>query len=207
MRLLYSAIFKTGAVVPGKDGPPMITMAKELSSFSYFQRSSIGEMFTFFSRTFANNKALAPGARTSVKHEGFLAHMYVSPFGFTAVCFADAEYPARVAFGYLSKLTDDFVAAIGGQQLKSNEDNSVPSFLAAHTALLVQFQDPNAADQLTRIMHELEQTKLVLHETIEAALERGQKIDDLIVKSNDLSGSSKMFYKTARKQNQCCTYM
>jgi synaptobrevin homolog YKT6 len=56
-------------------------------------------------------------------------------------------------------------------------------------------------------MNELEQTKLVLHETIEAALQRGQKIDDLIVKSNDLSGSSKMFYKTAKKQNQCCTFM
>lgn len=78
---------------------------------------------------------------------------------------------------------------------------------AAHTKLVVQFQDPSQADQLTRIMNELEQTKLVLHETIEAALERGQKIDDLIVKSNDLSGSSKMFYKTAKKQNQCCTFM
>ena len=77
----------------------------------------------------------------------------------------------------------------------------------AHTKLLVQFQDPSQADQLTRIMNELEQTKLVLHETIEAALQRGQKIDDLIVKSNDLSGSSKMFYKTAKKQNQCCTFM
>ena len=56
-------------------------------------------------------------------------------------------------------------------------------------------------------MDELEQTKLVLHETIEAALERGQKIDALVEKSNDLSGSSKMFYKTAKKQNQCCTFM
>ena len=133
--------------------------------------------------------------------------MYVSPFGVTAVCFADQEYPARVAFGYLSKLCDDFTAATGGQAIASNEDNSVPSFQPQHTKLLVQFQDPSQADQLTKIMHELEQTKLVLHETIEAALERGQKIDDLIVKSNDLSGSSKMFYKTARKQNQCCQYM
>ena len=64
------------------------------------------------------------------------------------------------------------------------------------------------ADQSVAVLRqELEQTKLVLHETIEAALERGQKIDDLIVKSNDLSGSSKMFYKTAKKQNQCCSFM
>ena len=207
MRLLYSCLFKTGATAVGKEGPPILSCGKELSSFSYFQRSSIGEMFTFFSRTFANNKNLAPGARTSVKQQGYLCHMYVSPFGVTAVCFADEEYPARVAFGYLSKLTEVFVEATGGQAVSSNNDESVPSFQAQHTKLLVQFQDPNQADQLTRIMHELEQTKLVLHETIEAALERGQKIDDLITKSNDLSGSSKMFYKTARKQNQCCSYM
>ena len=43
---------------------------------------------------------------------------------------------------------------------------------AAHLKLLTQFQDPAQADQLTRIMTELEQTKVVLHETIEAALER-----------------------------------
>ena len=78
---------------------------------------------------------------------------------------------------------------------------------AQHQQLLKQFQDPSQADQLSRIMNELEQTKLVLHETIEAALERGQKIDALVAKSNDLSGSSKMFYKTAKKQNQCCTFM
>ena len=77
----------------------------------------------------------------------------------------------------------------------------------AHPSLLTQFQDPAQADQLTRIMNELEETKVVLHDTIEAALERGQKIDTLIEKSNDLSGSSKMFYKTAKKQNQCCSYM
>ena len=77
----------------------------------------------------------------------------------------------------------------------------------AHASLLTRFQDPAQADQLTRIMNELEETKVVLHDTIEAALERGQKIDDLVSKSNDLSGSSKMFYKTAKKQNQCCSYM
>ena len=63
-------------------------------------------------------------------------------------------------------------------------DAAVP----AHASLLTQFQDPAQADQLTRIMNELEETKVVLHDTIEAALERGQKIDTLIEKSNDLTG-------------------
>ena len=207
MRLLYSAIFKTGSVAAGKEGPVILSSAKELSSFSYFQRSSVAEMFTFFCRTFANNKALLPGARTSVKQQGYQCHMYVSPTGVTACCFADDEYPARVAFGYLSRLCEVFAEQTGGRLPSDTKDECVPSFAVTHQKLITQFQDPAQADQLTRIMNELEQTKLVLHETIEAALERGQKIDDLIVKSNDLSGSSKMFYKTAKKQNQCCTFM
>jgi len=207
MRLVFSCIFKTGSQAAGKEGPVILSSAKEMSSFSYFQRSTLAETFTFFARTFANNKNLAPGARTSVKQQGMQCHMYVAPSGLTAACVADDEYPARVAFGYLSRLCEVFMEATGGQLPSSTQDNCVSSFQVQHTKLITQFQDPSQADQLTKIMHELEQTKLVLHETIEAALERGQKIDDLIVKSNDLSGSSKMFYKTAKKQNQCCTFM
>ena len=46
-----------------------------------------------------------------------------------------------------------------------------------------------------KIQKELDETKIVLHKTIESVLERGEKIDTLVAKSNDLSGQSKMFYK------------
>lgn len=128
MKLVWSALFKTGSQAPGKEGPIILSSAKELSSFSYFQRSSVNEMFTFFARTFANNSNLAVGARTSVKQQGFQCHMYISPAGVTAVCYADDEYPARVAFGYLSKLCEDFSQATGGQLPASTEDNCVSLF-------------------------------------------------------------------------------
>jgi len=44
------------------------------------------------------------------------------------------------------------------------------------------------------------------HNTIEAVLERGEKLDDLVAKSEGLSAQSKMFYKTARKTNSCCNF-
>lgn len=129
MKLVWSALFKTGSQAAGKEGPVILSSAKELSSFSYFQRSSVNEMFTFFARTFANNQNLTVGARTSVKQQGFQCHMYVSPAGVTAVCYADDEYPARVAFGYLSKLCEDFSLSLGGQPPPaSNEDNCVGAF-------------------------------------------------------------------------------
>ena len=37
------------------------------------------------------------------------------------------------------------------------------------------------------------------HKTIESVLARGEKINDLVDRSNALSAQSKMFYKTAKK--------
>lgn len=64
------------------------------------------------------------------------------------------------------------------------------------------------------------------HKTIESVLQRGEKINDLVDRSNALSMQSKMFYKTAKKvcvslcsagmptefrvglqQNSCCLIM
>ena len=44
-------------------------------------------------------------------------------------------------------------------------------------------------------------------QTIDSVLRRGEKLDALVDKSNDLSLASQMFYKQARKTNSCCQYM
>jgi hypothetical protein len=46
-----------------------------------------------------------------------------------------------------------------------------------------------------KIQKDLDETKIVLHKTIEKVLERGEKIDDLVAKSDGLSAQSKMFYR------------
>lgn len=40
---------------------------------------------------------------------------------------------------------------------------------------------------------------MVQHKTIESVLQRGEKLDNLVERSNALSTQSKMFYKTAKK--------
>jgi synaptobrevin family protein YKT6 len=58
----------------------------------------------------------------------------------------------------------------------------------------VKYQDPQQADSIMKIQKELDETKIVLHKTIESVLQRGEKIDDLVAKSDGLSAQSKMFY-------------
>lgn len=55
-----------------------------------------------------------------------------------------------------------------------------------------------------RVQKELDETKIVLHKTMESLLARGEKLDDLVAKSDELSSASKTFYKTAKKTNSCC---
>ena len=75
------------------------------------------------------------------------------------------------------------------------------------TNALGKFQDPAAADKLLKIQRELDETKIVLHKTIDSVLARGEKLDNLVEKSSDLSMASQMFYKQARKSNSCCGMM
>lgn len=73
----------------------------------------------------------------------------------------------------------------------------IPSFAACRKSPLTTWQ----------IQKELDETKIVLHKTIESVLERGEKIDSLVAKSDGLSAQSKMFYTQAKKQNSCCVMM
>ena len=58
-----------------------------------------------------------------------------------------------------------------------------------------------------KVQQELDDTKVVLHKTIEGVLQRGEKLDSLVDKSEALSSSSRMFYKQAKKTNSCCVIM
>ena len=43
-----------------------------------------------------------------------------------------------------------------------------------------------------------------MHQAMETVLEVGEKMENLVDKSSDLSMSSKAFYSTASDQNSCC---
>ena len=75
------------------------------------------------------------------------------------------------------------------------------------TMALAEYQDPSKADKISAIQKELNETTAVLSKTIDNVLERGEKLDDLVSKSQDLSSQSKVFYKQAKKTNSCCVVM
>mmetsp|Transcript_7545 Transcript_7545/g.26929 ORF Transcript_7545/g.26929 Transcript_7545/m.26929 type:complete len:198 (-) Transcript_7545:261-854(-) len=178
--------------------PVMLSAAHDLSEFGFFQRGGVQEMLTFVARTLTQRLT----GMQVVDHEGYHCHVVVKTDGLASVMVTDLEYPARVAFQAVQGLLDEFnmaqpewraVTVDGGADFPGTE------------ACLKKYQNPREVDKIMRIQADLEETKEVLHQTIDAVLERGTKLEELVDKSDDLSAQSKMFYKQAKKTNKCCT--
>jgi synaptobrevin family protein YKT6 len=175
--------------------------ATALDSFGYFERGTVRQFTIFFSKTVASRIGL--GQRSSVEQKEYVVHAHIRTNGLGAVAVCDREYPPRVAYTLLMKMQDDFMAA-HPESRWSVADAHLP--YPALDDMIVKYQNPREADAIMKMQTDLDDTKIVLHNTIESLLERGVKLDQLVEKSTDLSTHSKMFYQTAKKQNSCCGF-
>lgn len=200
-------VFYLGILQPivrddGKDAIELV-VEKDLSSFSRFTRESYGQFMTVFAKTVAGRTA--PGQRQDVEEKQYTIHAYASSQGVCAVFISDQKYPSLVAHSLLSKMIDEFTSAhpqsdyIGISKPKLDYPQLKD--------YIVKYQKPEEMDSITKIQRDLDDTKEVLHKTINSLLERGERIDDLVDKSDGLNAQSKMFYRQAKKQNACCIVM
>ncbi|XP_076232589.1 YKT6 v-SNARE homolog isoform X2 [Calliopsis andreniformis] len=160
--------------------------AYDVESFSFFQRGSIKEFMSFVSKTIVERTQIS--SRQSVK-EGVLI--------------SDHEYPRRVAHTLITKVMDEFATKYPQSTWENLSEPTID--FSQINIYLAKYQNPNEADALTKMQNDLDETKIILHNTLEAVLQRGEKLDDLVSKSEGLSAQSKAFYKTARKTNSCCS--
>ena len=72
--------------------------------------------------------------------------------------------------------------------------------------MLKKFQDPKEVDKLEKLKEELKQVEEICHKNLDGLLKRGEDLDKLMAKSQDVSNLSLDFYKQAKKANsRCCS--
>ena len=177
------------------------------------QRGTVQDMMAFMAKTVSERTQ--PTQRQSIQENNFTAHVHARPAvdGISGVLVSDSEYPVRVAFSLLNKLLEEFLMKVPksswqAQAMEIASTGSIPSkgdgivrtsdFPFAQD-YLARYQDPRQADTILRVQQELDDTKIVLHNTIDSVLQRGEDLDKLVEKSGSLSQQSKMFYKSAKK--------
>lgn len=96
-------LYSLSVLYKGESKTVLLKAAYDVSSFSFFQRSSVQEFMTFTSQLIVERSA--KGSRASVKEQEYLCHVYVRNDSLAGVVIADSEYPSRVAFTLLEKVS------------------------------------------------------------------------------------------------------
>jgi len=140
-----------------------------------------------------------------IEQQSYCMHLYATQGSYpqaelVILLITDLEYNRMVAHSQLQGIIDEFSTNITQQQVLNAKSKLDITWLDKSQSkprldvLLTQARQPDKPDSISKIKQELDETKIVLHKTIEAVLERGEKIEDLVAKSTNLSFASKMFY-------------
>lgn len=205
MKIYYIGVFRSPAEQSSDEKALELTEVKDLSKFGFFERNSVGQFMTFFAETVATRTTA--GQRQSVEEGNYIGHVYARSEGICGVLITDKDYPVRPAYTLLNKVLDEYLVAHPADQWKSITATNDSLKMAELSTYISKYQDPAQADAIMKVQQELDETKIVLHKTIENVLQRGEKLDNLVDKSESLTASSKMFYKQAKKTNSCCIIM
>ncbi|GME82779.1 unnamed protein product [Ambrosiozyma monospora] len=204
MQLYYIGIIRP-ANESTKTKTVVLSSAKELSSFSFFQRTSVGQFMDFFATTVAERTK--PQSRQTVEENNYVAHCFSRSEGLAAVIITDKDYPVRPAYSLLNNLADTYITQHPAKEWANVAETSPKLEFDGLNTYLTKYQNPSEADSLMKVQQELDDTKIVLQKSIESVLQRGEQLDSLVDKSEALSNSSKTFYKQAKKTNSCCVIM
>ena len=164
--------------------------------------SRYGEFIEFATKTVAERTKV--GSRNTVEEKVGEVNAYHTAQGFCVVIVTDPAYQRMTAQAFLTKVADAFKSNFTPTEINQKAPGT---FTWPQIKLLRQEATKAESSGIAAVQKELDETKVVLHKTIESVLERGEKLDSLVAKSDELSGQSKMFYKTAKQQNSCCVVM
>jgi synaptobrevin family protein YKT6 len=152
----------------------------QLQFVNVFSRGAVSQLMHEFAIHAA--ESINDQERKIFQHEQFsFSCQRQNEWGIVIV--TDHEYPSRVAFELLRDLFEN-----------PSDGNMVH--------IIENRQD--GQDAISRVKSTLDETMVIAHENIDKVIARGHDIDELVERSANLSASSKMFYKTAKKHNSCC---
>lgn len=181
--------------------------------YPFFIRGSIQQACLFISRVVVertevdNHQTITVDGdgefKTNQILENYVCHVYVQGNGLAATTVTSRDYPARIAFGMMINILNKFqeVKPDWKETLKPGKDQKLKFHYMINTCK--KYENPAKDDKILQIEEQVNQTSEVMQKNISALLERGEKIQSLIDKTEDLESQSKVFLKSADKVNSC----
>ncbi|KAJ2714675.1 hypothetical protein H4R19_001604 [Coemansia spiralis] len=127
-------------------------------------------------------------------YDRYLFH-YISEGGIVYLCIADDKFGRRVPFAFLQDMVDRFVAAFTVAEIEGAPALGLASFGRTIAAQMDYYSRNPQIDPIRHVQGEISQVKDVMVQNIERVLERGDRIEILVDKSNTLNNAAFAFRK------------
>lgn len=130
---------------------------------------------------------MVPGTNRSIEKEEhgevYVLHTCARIDGICGIAIANKDYPYRVAFGMTTKVVGEFCEQFPDvRSVTSSDETPFPKL----SKYLEQYKQPEKADPILKMRRDLVDTKEQLHDTVETLLERGEKIETVVLQADSL---------------------
>jgi len=173
----------------------------DLSEIPRLAKGTAKEVLIFVSRQVARRTDRS--FKNSISHKGFLCNVMVEEDGLCAAVMAEQGYPQRVSWNLCDDALEAFRDENGFEErwskMKRDHNISVPKL----RELLERYQDTANVDKVKNLQRKVEETTEVAQLAIEDLLARGENLDRMVSKSEELSANSKVFLKSTKKLKTC----
>ncbi|WOG87776.1 hypothetical protein DCAR_0207007 [Daucus carota subsp. sativus] len=119
--------------------------------------------------------------------------------GLTVLCMADENAGRRIPFAFMEDIHQRFVRTYGRAVLSAQAYAMNDEFSRVMSQQMEYYSsDPNA-DRINRLKGEMSQVRNVMIENIDKVLERGDRLELLVDKTENLQGNTFRFRKQTRR--------
>ncbi|KAK5018627.1 hypothetical protein LTR60_001424, partial [Cryomyces antarcticus] len=120
--------------------------------------------------------------------------------GLTYLIVAKSDLGRRIPFGYLVEIKKRFLAEHGDVDFSALPAYGAAAFNSTLKSLMVSYGTTKAGqdDAFSNVQNEIENVRGIMTQNIDALLERGERIDLLVDKTDRLGGSARDFRLRSR---------
>mmetsp|Transcript_1568 Transcript_1568/g.2439 ORF Transcript_1568/g.2439 Transcript_1568/m.2439 type:complete len:217 (+) Transcript_1568:74-724(+) len=136
-------------------------------------------------------------SKMSYVYDQYVFH-YLVTSGFTYLCMADDNTKRRLPFAFLEDIKNRFQATYGDSARTAIAYAMNEDFGRTLQGRMNFFNGPEA-DQYSSVNKKLDDVKSIMVQNIEMVLERGEKLELLVDKSEQLSQQAFVFEKTSKQ--------
>ena len=181
--------------------------------FSFWTRGGVQQAAVFISRVVVARTEV--GKIQSITPEGgkefdpdtvltdFVCHVMVKGNKLALAMVTSKNYPRRVAFEVMQDLAKKWEEVHPNWPEYAMQRVDKQMEFPYMVKVCKSYEDPAKSDNILKIQNQLEDTKDIMLQNIESILARGESINELVEKTDDLEASSKIFFNNADKLNSC----